>query len=103
MKVYTTGQIVETYALFVDDNNTPLDPTTVKVQYRATDIPTVNLTYAGSSTSGTGYIFRTSTGAYQLNIDSSPLIGYLIWEWIATGVGQTLNSASAIILPQPVT
>jgi len=102
MNRYTTGQIVETQVNFYDDNLNPVDPTSLTLQYRCTDIPTVHLTYSGSSTPGVGYIFKEAVGQYQLNIDSTPLVGYLVWQWTPSGVGQTVISSSAIILPQPV-
>ena len=103
MNTYSSGQIVITNGTFLDENNNPMDPTSVVVQYNASNTPLVTLTYAGSTTSGTGYIFKTSTGNYQLRIDTTPLIGYLKWQYLGGGVGQTTNASSAIIYPDQVT
>ena len=103
MNTYTAGQIVITNGTFYDDNNNPMDPGAVTVEYTCSNLAgETTLTYTGSSTAGTGYIFKTAVGAYQLRIDTTPLVGYLKWQWNGAGVGQTNNASSAIIHPDPI-
>jgi hypothetical protein len=101
---YTAGQIAYSACTFTDINGNLVDPPSVSVDYKCSNLtaPVRNL-YTGSATPGTGYPYRLSVGQYVFQIDTTLLVGYLQWEWYASGsTGHGTNTDSAIIYPATV-
>jgi hypothetical protein len=101
MNKYITTDTIDTTAQFYDPSNNPVDPSTITFTYRASNHPPTTVTYAGSSTPGSGYIFRNATGSYEFYLDTTTLVGYAVWYWAGFGARQVVGPSSAIVYPLP--
>lgn len=107
MRKYIAGNLIESDAQFTkDDNVTPIDPTTVQVLYTITQYGNTSgpytITYAGATVPANGVIARTAQGAYTVQIDTSLLPGYWLYEWKGAGAAQIFLPLSAIVYPTPL-
>jgi len=102
MNPYIAGDVISTNTTFTNTAGTPIDPTTVTLKYDASNTAPATLTYTGATTPATNVVAKTSTGNYTCWIDTTSLVGYLVYEWQGVGSGQTVNASSAIIYPRPL-
>lgn len=107
MNKYIEGNLIEDVATFTkDDNVTPVDPTTVQLNYTVAYANVVygpyTILYSGSSTPGNSVIAKLSTGKYDVQMDTTLLPGYWTWQWYGTGTGQALLPLSATVYPAPI-
>ncbi len=85
-----------------------LDPTTVSLHYAvapslgASNGPTTILSYSGASTPGVGIIARLSTGVYEAWLDTTSQDGIWTYEWVSTGIGQTVKSGQFLVVPRTI-
>lgn len=107
MDQYTAGQILESSAAF-SAAGSPVDPTTVTFEYAwvATETSTpgtpTTLTYSGSTTPAPGTVAKTSTGNYEVQVDTTGMAdGYVIYVWRTTGAGQTVGTGTIRIVAPP--
>jgi hypothetical protein len=104
MNVYIAGNLIADIATFTQaDNVTPVDPTTVQVNYTVVYSDVLygpnTILYSGSIVPSNGSIARLSPGQYELQLDTTLQPGYWTWQWYGTGTGQALLPVSALVHP----
>ena len=107
MNTYIAGTVVEFTAAFVDDQGQPADPSTIVFRYgigpsQGSHGTVTTLTYASASTPGVGIVARTGTGAYEAQVDTTGLSGFLTYVWQSTGTAQTIGTSVVTIKRAPL-
>lgn len=104
---YVAGNLIEDTATFTaDDNTTPVDPSFVVVTYQITFAGAISgpyrIQYASATTPAAGVIAKLSTGTYEVQMDTSLLPGYWVYQWAGSGNGQALLPVAATVYPAPI-
>ena len=88
--VFEVGQLVRLRATFVDPNNRPIDPTTVRVQVTPPSEPTAEY--------GDGAITKDAVGSYYMDqtADTPGLWGF---RWYSNGTGQGAKNGAFVVEP----
>ena len=96
MGAYYAGNKVRISVAFTDSTGAPTDPGAVSLKYgfsvQAVTVQTYN----------PGNVIKDSTGNYHYDFDTTGLNGKLLYEWIATGAGQSSTAGLVIINPLPL-
>ena len=90
MAAYYEGALVRTKAAFTDpnNNNAPIDPTTVTLKWHRITDPLTTWAVAGNE------IIKDSTGNYHADLDTTNLPGHWSYEYEGTGTAQAANAGA---------
>ena len=93
MSSYLQGALVESRVTFFDTTtSTNIDPTTVQFKVR-NEAGTTSYTYGDGD-----FIFRIEEGVYAVTLDTTPMAGLWIVQWIAPpGTGQAVGEAMFVV------
>ena len=80
---YDRGSRVRVFGTFTSTGGTVVDPTAVRLKYRAPGSTMTTLTY---STSSTGVV-RVSTGVYRSDVTVN-VEGEWLYQWDSSGAGR---------------
>lgn len=92
-KFFDYGALVRVYGVFTDSSGTAIDPTTVKVAYRADAIGTTTIWTYGTD----AQVIRSATGTYYADIDSNESSGRYEWNIYSVGTGQAADNGDFFI------
>jgi hypothetical protein len=77
----TTSYANAPVGAFTDYAGNPVDPDIVTFGYVLPNIPSVTYTYTAPTGDPTGNIVRTGVGEYYCDLDTTGLVGNIIWRW----------------------
>jgi len=98
MNTYTDGQLIVVQAIFTSfQTGAPINPTGVQLKY---DI-TVNFVTSPPIIIGAGFT-KPASNIFQWNIDTTGKPGYYVYEYIATGTGQSIGTGSFQVDSRPI-
>lgn len=66
---------------FEDFAGNPVDPDIVTFGYVLPNVPSVTFTYTAPTGDPSGRIVRTGVGEYYCDVDTTGLVGNIIWRW----------------------
>lgn len=87
---YDQGDLVRVTAIFTTSAGTAIDPTTVKLAYRADSIGVTTIFTYGPD----AQLVRAGTGSYYVDLDTNDSPGRYEWNFYSTGTGQAAENGS---------